>query len=131
MQAYIQVKRTFITGTLATFVCASVFLAAWWLLERSSIGARRHALAYQEASKDKVTNAIRSACSSVNAGQIWVSPNHPNSVEDPLAKTDAVYRSIVLDSDVLKSQPCLIAIVDVSRQFLTPCQSYCLTTGTW
>ena len=87
---------------------------------RMSVATHRHALMYQEATKDSISLAMRTACGAVNGGHIWIDQQHADFVENPLAKTDEVYRAIVLNSAVLKDATCLAAVVGAAQQVAYP-----------
>ena len=83
----------------------------YWLTQRVAVGSARHALNFQEATKDIFTQSTREACRHVNSGKVWIRPGDPRYAHDRHAASADVYRYIVLDSQTLQDSSCLNAFV--------------------
>ena len=108
-------KRSWIV-IFAVCVLGLIGTGSLWLVQRLAVGTSRHALNYQEHSKDVFTQYVRAGCSGVNNGKIWILEHDPRFVADRMATSDQVYRYVVLDGAVLDDPTCLAQVTNAARR---------------
>ncbi len=116
MQTYIRIRSSLLIAAAAISTLVAAGLVGWWFLERTSVASYRHALNFQEPSKDELQTEINASCRTVNEGRIWVVKGDKKYIRDPFASSPQVYRYLVLDSTVLKNEACIFAIINASKR---------------
>lgn len=85
-------------------------------IERLSVGARRHALSYPEASKDDFLRLVRAACQRASLGAFFVPPGASEYKLDDGDFGYEAYRYLVFRDSLLRDEQCLTSVLSIASQ---------------